>query len=457
MLAVLWGWGAAMAADPALSFRRFGQLTLYRPAAGPKAVVLFVSGDGGWNKGMVGMARALAGEGALVVGIDIRGYLKAMDAGQEACAYPAADFEALSQYIQKQENLPQYQTPLLVGYSSGAALVYAALVQAPGNTFAGAISLGFCPDLDVTKPLCKGAGLTGRRQKKVIVFDPVPHLAKPWIVLQGQIDQVCDPARARDFVAQVPDAKLVELTAVGHGFGVYRNWLPQFKSAFHEVIRPRGEASPAASQRSADVDDMPLVAMPLADEGADRMAVFYSGDGGWADLDHSVSEILVQNGIPVVGVNSLAYFWHAKSPERAALDLERLIRHYAQQWGASKVVLVGYSFGADVLPFMVGHLAPPVAEKVELVALLGPSRTASFVFRISDWIGGEASSDMPVAPEVRKLAGTPILCIYGGEEQDSPCRLSFPGDFFPVAIGEGHHFGGDYERIGKAILERLGK
>jgi hypothetical protein len=53
-----------------------------------------------------------------------------------------------------------YHVPVLVGYSSGATVVYAALVQSPPGTFAGALSLGFCPDQDFSgAALCPGAGL----------------------------------------------------------------------------------------------------------------------------------------------------------------------------------------------------------------------------------------------------------------------------------------------------------
>ena len=38
-----------------LSYGRFGQVAIYRPAPHPKNVVLFLSGDGGWNLGVVDM------------------------------------------------------------------------------------------------------------------------------------------------------------------------------------------------------------------------------------------------------------------------------------------------------------------------------------------------------------------------------------------------------------------
>lgn len=35
----------------------FGKVTIYLPSKAPNAVVLFVSGDGGWNQGVVDMAK----------------------------------------------------------------------------------------------------------------------------------------------------------------------------------------------------------------------------------------------------------------------------------------------------------------------------------------------------------------------------------------------------------------
>ena len=135
------------ATEEELIFGRFGKVTLYYETPHPSQVVLFVSGDGGWNLGVIDMAKALTSLNALVVGIDIVSYVKQLAQSTEKCSYPAADFEALSQFVQKKLQFTNYLTPVLVGYSSGATLVYATLVQAPSTIFRGAISLGFCPDL----------------------------------------------------------------------------------------------------------------------------------------------------------------------------------------------------------------------------------------------------------------------------------------------------------------------
>lgn len=152
----------SLAPGSSVRFGRFGSVALYGPERDAAHVVLFVSGDGGWNKGVVDMARALSTRDTLVAGIDITRYLKAMEASPGACSYPAADFEELSRFIQKRAGRPRYELPVLVGYSSGATLVYAILAQAPPGTFRGGISLGFCPDLPLRKPLCRGSRSRGR-------------------------------------------------------------------------------------------------------------------------------------------------------------------------------------------------------------------------------------------------------------------------------------------------------
>jgi len=224
----------ADAEETSLEYGRFGKVSLYQGSSTPSHVVLFVSGDGGWNLGVVDMARELATLDALVVGIDIIHYLRELEKTDEICFNPAADFEMLSAFVQKKLKFSREIVPVLVGYSSGATLVYAALTQALPNTFCGAISLGFCPDLLLNKPLCKGQGLEWKAgpKGKGDIFLPATNLQDPWIALQGTIDQVCDPASTENYVKQVKGGEIVILPKVGHGFSVPKNWMPQFKKAF---------------------------------------------------------------------------------------------------------------------------------------------------------------------------------------------------------------------------------
>ncbi|HKI47460.1 MAG TPA: AcvB/VirJ family lysyl-phosphatidylglycerol hydrolase, partial [Balneolales bacterium] len=178
-----------------LHFGTFGKVHIYQTSENPDQVVLFVSGDGGWNEGVVDMAEELAKQNAMVIGIDINTMFHNMLKIKRKCLYPAGDFQELAQYVQRKKGLPEYHIPILAGYSSGATMVYVLLAEAPINTFAGGISLGFGPDLDFPKPFCRGALLQSKlkKSKKGYLFLPVSHLDLPWIVLQGNIDRVTDP------------------------------------------------------------------------------------------------------------------------------------------------------------------------------------------------------------------------------------------------------------------------
>lgn len=445
--------GGAHAEEEKMKVERFGTVTIYRKTPHPARVVLFVSGDGGWNTGVVDMARELSALDSLVVGIDIIQYLKSLSASNERCTYAAADFERLSQYVQKKLGRPDYQHPILVGYSSGATLVYALLVQAPAGTFLGAISMGFCPDLPLTKPFCRGSGLEWKPgpKGKGCSFLPAPGLRPPWVAFQGTIDQVCNAQEVQRYVGQVGHGHLVLLPKVGHGFSVPRNWLPQFKEAFTSLIE---NEEPVRKPVAPEVQDLPLVEVPGRTPQSNLFAIMVSGDGGWAGIDRELAGALAAEGIPVAGLSSLQYFWKKRTPEEASADLARVLRHYLVTWEKSKAILVGYSLGADVLPFMCDRLPEDLRSKISLIALLGPSSAVEFEFHLTDWLGEIARGDeLQVLPEVMKLKGSRVLCIYGEDEDEPLCRRLDSGLAHVVALKGGHHFGGDYQSLARLILK----
>jgi type IV secretory pathway VirJ component len=160
---------------------------------------------------------------------------------------------------------------------------------------------------------------------------------------------------------------------------------------------------------------------------------------------------MAARGIPSVGWSSLRYYWTPRTPDRAAADLARIIRHYTSQWSANRLILVGYSFGADVLPFLVNRLPSGLLPHVRSVALLGLSETAAFEFHISDWIGHSGSSPYRTVPEAERLT-VPVLCVRGANENDSACRSLKGVHITSHEVGEGHHFSGAYAQLVDVIL-----
>jgi len=430
---------------------RFGTVSVYIPEGKPRSVAIFVSGDGGWELGVVNMAQALTALGAVVIGVDVRHYFESLRKAAQRpgapCQMIAADFEALSHQVQREIGMSEYHVPVLVGYSSGATVVYAALVQSPPGTFAGALSLGFCANQDFGgAQLCPGAGLRYTRNKQhELVFEPAHTLRQPWIALQGEADQVCDPHAAAEFAAQVAGGTVVKLPLVGHGFAVERNWLPQFRAAYASLTAREPHA-----QRPPEIGDLPVTEVHAAG-AADEFALLITGDGGWAGLDQELAARLAAQGVPTVALNSLKYFWSERTPEETARDVARLMRHYLAAWNKQRVLLIGYSFGADVLPFVVNRLPPELRARVASVSLLGIDAHASFEVRIAGWIGDDHGG-LPTRPELGEISHLPVLCIYGEGETDSICPGLTAAGIAREQIGKGHHFSGEYATLADRIL-----
>lgn len=221
------------------------------------------------------------------------------------------------------------------------------------------------------------------------------------------------------------------------------------------TARP-GRGAPPPGSGEVRVADLPLVEIPARAARADTCVVLLSGDGGWARLDQEMAEALAAGGFPVVGLNSLRYFWTPRTPDSAARDLERICRHHLGAWNAQRLVLVGYSFGADVLPFLVNRLPPDLRARIPLVALVGLGASAAFEFHLSGWLGwGPRSPERPVLPELRLIRGPRVVCVDGAQD---PGRLAPDLDLGPgkrVLVPGSHHFGGDYRGLARVVLREL--
>lgn len=191
----------------------------------------------------------------------------------------------------------------------------------------------------------------------------------------------------------------------------------------------------------------------------DLLAIHLTGDGGWGVTDKGLTKELAANGIPVVVLNSMKYFWTKRTPEGAAADLERILRGYLTAWGKSRLVLIGYSIGADVLPFMLNRIPPDLQQAVKILVLLGPSETVEFEFHLMDWLGrSPGRGALPVLPEIDKLRkDIAILCLCGEKDNTQVCDRLDAARTRLVRLPTGHRFGKDFAPIAAAVLGELNK
>ncbi|MEW6390554.1 MAG: AcvB/VirJ family lysyl-phosphatidylglycerol hydrolase [Pseudomonadota bacterium] len=207
----------------------------------------------------------------------------------------------------------------------------------------------------------------------------------------------------------------------------------------------------AAFARATPAWSGPVV-VPSTQAG-DTLAVLYSGDGGWGPLDQKVARRLADNGVPTLGVNSLAYFRTDRTADSVAADLVQTLRGYERQWGRGKVVLIGYSFGADALPAIIPKLPGDVRAQISRVVLIGTGPDGDLRFHPVSWLNLAPRDSFPVAPAIAALKDVKITCVYGDKERRDICP-DLPDDkVAKIRLPGGHHFNGDYGRLGDAVLE----
>ena len=145
-----------------------------------------------------------------------------------------------------------------------------------------------------------------------------------------------------------------------------------------------------------------------------------TGDGGAVRFDLKMFKEYHDNGFSFLGLNSLKYFSDKKTPDRVANEMIPVIKRYSQLWSKETLMLVGFSFGAEIIPFLYDRLPDDMKKELKLVVLLTPSKRSDFHIRMRDMIGIDKKNERyDVVNETAKIKFTKVLAIYGKEEKPS--------------------------------------
>ncbi|WP_250500647.1 AcvB/VirJ family lysyl-phosphatidylglycerol hydrolase [Caballeronia sp. GAWG1-5s-s] len=383
---------------------RYGQVTVTKPAGAMTGFVVLLSEESGWSESDQQAADALAAKGAMVVGVDTPRYAARLAAEKkETCHNLVGDAENMSHQLERTVETSRYFSPIFAGAGQGATVAEHALGQAPDNTVAGAVSLAPEATLDAR-------------------FKPCP-----------------------------PDPTIIHMKGLP-GFMERAAWQPGRNKAETLVAMTAPHLIKPEAPAANDVSDLPLIEL-RASQPTDLLAIVISGDGGWRDLDKTMALALQRDGVSVIGIDSLRYFWSEKSPQRTAADIARVVRTYSARWHTSHVALVGYSFGADVMPFAYNRLPDDVRRQVSYISLMGFAPEADFQIRVTGWLGMKASDKaLKVKPELAQLPPAMVQCIYGEKEDDTLCPALTKTGIDVVKLPGDHHFGGDYDALARRIL-----
>lgn len=408
---------------------------ILKPQGEVKAAVVLISDAAGWSDKEEGVASRLTGEGSLVIGIDLPRYLAALSKDDGDCVYMVSDIEALSQQVQRSLDKSAYDLPVVAGVGAGGALALAIAAQTPPATIGATIAADPEEGIALLKELCTPADkrTVGDRMIYGLTDGPLPD---PVTVLFSDAASAEAKAHVDALVETHQDIDVEEA-----GSDVW--------AAFSDALSDRVSNSEADSNPLG----LPLTVLE-APKPSDTMAVVLSGDGGWRDIDKEVGDELVKQGIPVAGLDSLRYFWTEKTPQQVATDLSRIIDVYSKRWNAKKVLLIGYSFGADVLPRTYTLLPKADRDRIAQLSLLAVSNQVDYQISVLGWIGAQQNSGSgSPADDLKSIDPKLVQCIYGTDEEDDVCPTLKGTGIEIVPIEGGHHFDEDYPALVKRILD----
>ncbi len=435
-LLALLAWAAHARWPRTIKIDGFGTVRMFRPWLHERGFVYVLSGADGWSAADAWVALNYAARDNYVIGIDTPAALDFINRTHQGCLFMDGLFEDYSRVQQRTAETPNFYPPTVLGRGTGASLVYLAQIGAPALALGATVMLDPEPRLRLNPPICEHPATQypdGVQQISPDAFGPnVP--GRLWLDAKAS-------EATRRFAAQIPGHPAANSPRRGSLRSVYAAALADIE---------------AEEQRSG-VADLPLVEAISPNPKGKVFAILYSGDGGWRDLDRSLAGLLAARGINVVGIDVLRYYWRTKLPDVAARDLTRIMKRYEQHWGDEQVILIGFSFGANVIPFMVNRLPADQRARIKLITLLSPERTTAFQVSPAGWMGKAPDATIPIEPELKQLSTITLQCVYGQDEgEDSLCTTESAKRFEVIRKSGGHHFDNKYDQLADSIVTALG-
>ncbi len=203
-------------------------------------------------------------------------------------------------------------------------------------------------------------------------------------------------------------------------------------------------------------DGLPIKLIPSKASGNRPLVFMISGDGGWNSFIQSVSECFAANGMPVVGLDSKKYFWTGQTPENATAAINAAINHYMQQWNRKSYILVGFSFGGCIAPFVASRTPPELREQMEGLYSMSPDERGDFEIHISDMLSlGNSTGKYDVVAEMKKLKTLQPVCIFGSQESAAVRKKFAEAGMKIITLPGNHHYNENYCGLAGAVIKSI--
>ena len=223
-----------------------------------------------------------------------------------------------------------------------------------------------------------------------------------------------------------------------------KRWIPVLGIAYILLlsscsIMKRNRFTKHQGEQSNELD-LPVIFYPAENPNSRRLLLLLSGDGGWLEFNDQLAAGFAKKGYHVVGLNSRSYFWEQRSPSQTADDMKRLILHYTKRYHASRIYLAGYSFGADVIPFIYNRLPAPTKRAVIAIGLFSPFASTDFMVHTTDLLNLSGDDKtFKVLPELQKIR-IPVYCFYGERENPKAFAEVKRRNFHLTLLAGDHHY-----------------
>jgi type IV secretory pathway VirJ component len=187
-------------------------------------------------------------------------------------------------------------------------------------------------------------------------------------------------------------------------------------------------------------------------DAATPAIVILSGDmGDRVGMAPKIAARLHGRGYTVVTVNSLTYFSPRRTPAEVAAMIDAAMTRAMRLGRTDRVVLIGQSFGADMLHAGLAEFSPARRRPIQSVVLVVPGEDV--VFRASPIeLAGLERPDRPAFPSASQLTWVPVTCIRGADERDSLCPKLTMANVRKIVLPGGHMLDFDDRALEAAIL-----
>ncbi|RTL58423.1 MAG: hypothetical protein EKK37_08790 [Sphingobacteriales bacterium] len=204
-----------------------------------------------------------------------------------------------------------------------------------------------------------------------------------------------------------------------------------------------------------DINTLPAKIIASNKDTTKPVLLYISGDGGWNKFSTQLIQEFSNAGYPVIALNAKAYFWERKTPQQTGADIQALLKKNVNEWKRSKVLLLGYSFGADVMPFVYNNIGEEWRKKITYQVLLSPSPKTDFEVHVSEMLGYRRKNGRSVVDEINKTTTCQFLFLFGEDDDNFPMSELKIRNYKNITLPGGHHFDNNVNELVNKIRQEL--